>query len=144
MVVVLTMLVFAVVLNALHVATMALIIPALLGFSMLSSLVRRMHDIGITVLAVWPVITLVLISQWMFFSNGFAQITYLALDRIGADGEVFFSETPTDVYSVELNSFTIAFNLAAITAVILLGLICLRPSQPNSNQYGPNPHEVTP
>ncbi|ARE38769.1 Integral membrane protein [Rhodovulum sp. P5] len=91
---------------------------------------RRMHDTGKSGLyLVYPLIVMVGIASFVGFMGAFDQ---------AASGNI-----------AEL--FAGAFGIILIVAMIVLLISPLlvlwwltRPSQPGPNQYGPNPHEVTP
>jgi len=91
---------------------------------------RRLHDLGWHgwVFAIWFVF-------WLLASRTIpAAIMLLAA----------FSQYPEE--SPTLLMWVLAYGPFILSPILLLAFVVVmaRPSQPNSNNYGPNPHEVTP
>ncbi len=85
--------------------------------------IRRQHDVGIG----FPIPIYV-------FAGSVCFLLLLAVDNFTLC--CFYFEQSIKLFFISL--FVFALSLIFNTA------IWLRPSQPNSNQFGPNPHEVTP
>ena len=115
----------------------------------MAAMTRRFHDTGVTGwLTALQVLPLVLLVLGLVYVEKNYPVPQLELSETLSSTELFLKtieqmNTPEARTSANASAFVVTTSLVLFLILHMLTLFWMsRPSQPGSNPYGPNPHEV--